>query len=290
PNSPPREHNTVISPGVNNQEQLPVDNTGDPRDGRKTSLSSDEDGEDVQILMERQLEKRPQITQEKTVDKTQSPAPLTRADITDLLAALRSTNETLHQHGLRITALEESIRSKRSGSRSPRRARPRSKTPPPRSQDTHNRRPALEQLQPPSKKHDRTPPREDMVSPTTKKGKTIERSEQRRRSPQGLALMAKQGTSSSRNRGNHRHRSPTPPQHDNSPPQYSPEGSDEEPYHCSISLDIMRDIFLRGLRSLPLLELMMDKLTPTTTSTTSMPSSTSTGSAGPSGADSSPPH
>ncbi|MCI52883.1 hypothetical protein A2U01_0074129, partial [Trifolium medium] len=40
-------------------------------------------------------------------------------------------------------------------------------------------------------KCDRTPPREDRVSPT-KKGKTNERQEQCRRSPQGLALMAKQ--------------------------------------------------------------------------------------------------
>ncbi|MCI80147.1 hypothetical protein A2U01_0101418, partial [Trifolium medium] len=58
PPSHHREHDTVLSPAVNNQEQLPVDNTDDPRDGRETSLSSDEDGEGVQILTERQLEKR----------------------------------------------------------------------------------------------------------------------------------------------------------------------------------------------------------------------------------------
>ncbi|MCI73202.1 hypothetical protein A2U01_0094466, partial [Trifolium medium] len=57
PPSPPREHDTVLFPAVNNQEQLTVDNTGDPRDGRETSLSSDEDGEDVPILTERQAEK-----------------------------------------------------------------------------------------------------------------------------------------------------------------------------------------------------------------------------------------
>ncbi|MCI53300.1 hypothetical protein A2U01_0074546, partial [Trifolium medium] len=68
---------------------------------------------------------------------------------------------TLQQQGLRITALEDSIRSKRNGSHSPRRTRPRSKTPPPQRLDNHNRRPALERLQQPSKKHDRTPPRED---------------------------------------------------------------------------------------------------------------------------------
>ncbi|MCI54782.1 hypothetical protein A2U01_0076032, partial [Trifolium medium] len=64
PLSPPREYDTVLSPVGNNQEQLLVDNTGDPRDGRETSLSSNEDGEDVQILTERQKEKRPQSTQE----------------------------------------------------------------------------------------------------------------------------------------------------------------------------------------------------------------------------------
>ncbi|MCI36502.1 hypothetical protein A2U01_0057725, partial [Trifolium medium] len=75
----------------------------------------------------------------KPVDRAQPAAPLTRSDITDLLAALRSTNEMLQQQGPRISALEESIHSKRSRSRSPRRIRPRSKTPPPRCQDTHNR-------------------------------------------------------------------------------------------------------------------------------------------------------
>ncbi|MCI62399.1 hypothetical protein A2U01_0083656, partial [Trifolium medium] len=78
---------------------------------------------------------------EKPVDRAQPAAPLTRSDITDLVAALRSTNETLHQQGLRISALEESIRPI-SRSHSLRRIRPRSKTPP-RRQDTHNRRPVL---------------------------------------------------------------------------------------------------------------------------------------------------
>ncbi|MCI47772.1 hypothetical protein A2U01_0069014, partial [Trifolium medium] len=103
-------------------------------------------------------------------------------DIADLVTALRSTNETLKQQDLRITALEESIRSKRSISRSPRQTRPRSKTPP-RRPDTHNRCPALERLQQPTKKRDLTAPREDKVSPS-KKGKATERPEQRRRSPQ----------------------------------------------------------------------------------------------------------
>ncbi|MCI50035.1 hypothetical protein A2U01_0071279 [Trifolium medium] len=57
--SPPREFDLVLTPVGNDQEQISVDNTGDPRDGRETSLSSDEDGEGVQILTERQREKRP---------------------------------------------------------------------------------------------------------------------------------------------------------------------------------------------------------------------------------------
>ncbi|MCI86449.1 hypothetical protein A2U01_0107730, partial [Trifolium medium] len=72
------------------------------RDGRETSLSSDEDGEGVQILRERQAGKRPQSTQEIPVDKAQPPTLITREDIADLVIALRSTNETLKQQGLRI--------------------------------------------------------------------------------------------------------------------------------------------------------------------------------------------
>ncbi|MCI49050.1 hypothetical protein A2U01_0070293, partial [Trifolium medium] len=102
------------TPVGNNQEQIPVDNTGDPRDGREISLSSDED---VQVLTARRTEKRPQSTQEIPVDRAQPPAPITREDIANLITDLRSTNETLQQHGLRITALEESLRSKKSRSR-----------------------------------------------------------------------------------------------------------------------------------------------------------------------------
>ncbi|MCI67164.1 hypothetical protein A2U01_0088422, partial [Trifolium medium] len=82
-------------------------------------------------------EKRPQSTQETPVDRAQPPALITREDIANLITSLRSTNETLQQQGHRITALEESMRSKRSRSRS----RSRSKTPP-RRQDVYNRRPA----------------------------------------------------------------------------------------------------------------------------------------------------
>ncbi|MCI59150.1 hypothetical protein A2U01_0080405, partial [Trifolium medium] len=90
----------------------------------ETSLSSDEDRDDVPILTERQREKRPQFARETPVDRAQPPALITREDITNLITALRSTNETLQQQGLRITALEESMRSKRSATRS----RSRSKT------------------------------------------------------------------------------------------------------------------------------------------------------------------
>ncbi|MCI72457.1 hypothetical protein A2U01_0093720, partial [Trifolium medium] len=80
------------------------------------SLSFDEDGEGVQILTERQAGKRLQSTQEIPVDRAQPPTLITREDIADLVTAPRSTNETLKQQGLGITALEESIRSKRSRS------------------------------------------------------------------------------------------------------------------------------------------------------------------------------
>ncbi|MCI87851.1 hypothetical protein A2U01_0109136, partial [Trifolium medium] len=65
---------------------------------------------------------------------------------------------------------------------------------PPRQETVKQRRPALEQIEQPSKKWDRTPPpREGGTSPTNQKGKTVDRPEQRRGSPQGLALMAQHG-------------------------------------------------------------------------------------------------
>ncbi|MCI67625.1 hypothetical protein A2U01_0088884, partial [Trifolium medium] len=79
PRSPPREYDPVLTPVGNDQEQIPVDNTGDSRDGRETSLSSD--GEGVQVLTARQAEKRPQYTQEIPVDRAQPPALITREDI-----------------------------------------------------------------------------------------------------------------------------------------------------------------------------------------------------------------
>ncbi|MCI89234.1 hypothetical protein A2U01_0110522, partial [Trifolium medium] len=50
------------SPTNNVEEQQQADNAGDPRDDRETSLSSDDGGDDIQILTERQKEKRPQST------------------------------------------------------------------------------------------------------------------------------------------------------------------------------------------------------------------------------------
>ncbi|MCI47699.1 hypothetical protein A2U01_0068941, partial [Trifolium medium] len=93
--SPPREFSPVLTSVGNDQEQIPVDNTVDPRDRRETSFSSDEDGEGVQILTERQREKRPQFMQEIPVDRAQPHDLITREDIANLITALRSTNETL---------------------------------------------------------------------------------------------------------------------------------------------------------------------------------------------------
>ncbi|MCI32011.1 hypothetical protein A2U01_0053223, partial [Trifolium medium] len=86
--SPPRESGPVLTPSGNDQEQVPVDNTSDPRDGRETSFSSDEDDEGVQTLTERQREKCPQFTQETLVDRAQPPTLITRKDIANLITAL----------------------------------------------------------------------------------------------------------------------------------------------------------------------------------------------------------
>ncbi|MCI65217.1 hypothetical protein A2U01_0086475, partial [Trifolium medium] len=77
-----------------------------------------------------------------------------------------------------------------------------------------------------------------MVSPA-KKGKSTDQPEQRRRFPQGLILMTKQGPSSSRSRGNQGDQSPTPLR-DNTPPRHSPPGSNEEDSRCPLSREIMR--------------------------------------------------
>ncbi|MCI57887.1 hypothetical protein A2U01_0079138, partial [Trifolium medium] len=73
---------------------------------------------------------------------------------------------------------------------------------------------------------------------------------QRRRSPQGLVLMAKQGPSSSKGRGNHGHQSP-PPLRGNTSPRRSPPGSDEEDSRCPLSKEIMRAPIPAGFEKPP---------------------------------------
>ncbi|MCI49910.1 hypothetical protein A2U01_0071154, partial [Trifolium medium] len=100
----------------------------------------------------RQLGKRPQVTQEKPVDKAQPIAPPSNSDMADIIVALRHTNELLHRQILRIEALEQNQRPRRNNSGSPQRRHIRSATPPPRRGNTHQRRPPLERLQQPGKK------------------------------------------------------------------------------------------------------------------------------------------
>ncbi|MCH85006.1 hypothetical protein A2U01_0005846, partial [Trifolium medium] len=63
--------------------------------------------------------------------------------------------------------------------------------------------------------------------------------------------MAKQGASSSRIRGSHGYRSPTPPPRDESPPWHFPEGSDEKDYRCPLSRDIMIALIPAGFERPP---------------------------------------
>ncbi|MCI38030.1 hypothetical protein A2U01_0059258, partial [Trifolium medium] len=98
PASPPPEHSPVLSPVDNNDQTLPE---SDPRDGRETSLSSEE-GDGVQILTDHQSGKRPKNTQEIPVDRTRPIVPPSNPDLATVLAALNKTNELLHQQNLRI--------------------------------------------------------------------------------------------------------------------------------------------------------------------------------------------
>ncbi|MCI59379.1 hypothetical protein A2U01_0080634, partial [Trifolium medium] len=60
------------------------------------------------ILMEhRSAGKKPIFTPEKPVSKARSTELVTKEDITEVLAALRHTNDLLQQQGLRIDALEK---------------------------------------------------------------------------------------------------------------------------------------------------------------------------------------
>ncbi|MCI30361.1 hypothetical protein A2U01_0051570, partial [Trifolium medium] len=145
---------------------MPENITGDPRDGEEASPFT-EDEDEVQVIAERQLGKRPQSTQEKLVDRAQPIAPPSDSDIAAVLAALKQTNVMLQRQNLRIEALERNQRHPRTNSRSPTRRHHRSATPPPRNTN-NQRRPPLERLQQPTRKRDRTPPpREDRISPTT---------------------------------------------------------------------------------------------------------------------------
>ncbi|MCH84789.1 hypothetical protein A2U01_0005625 [Trifolium medium] len=236
--SPHREHDTVISPVRDNEKLVPET---DPRDGRETSFSS-EDG-DVPVLTERQSGKHPQMTQEISVDTAQPTTSVTNTELAAVIAALKQTTEALQsqscrldEQNLRLEALERSQRPQRNNSPPQRRHASQS---PPRQETVKQRPPALERIEQPNKKRDRTPPLREGRASSSKKGKAVDRHDQRRHSPQGLALMARQGASASRGnrgdrRGNRGDHSPTPPWHDDTSLQ-SPTGSDEDDAQCPLS-------------------------------------------------------
>jgi hypothetical protein len=175
--SSPKEHNTVLSPVRQNEQPVPE---SDPRDGHETSLSSEED-DDMQVLTVRQSGKRPQNTQEIPVASAQPADQPTRADFQRILTALERNTELMAQQNRRIEALEKNQRAQRAANSPPRRHH--SSRSPPRQETAHQRRHALERIQPQGSKRGRTSPlREERVSPTTKKGKTVE---QPRHSPRG---------------------------------------------------------------------------------------------------------
>ncbi|MCI25656.1 hypothetical protein A2U01_0046847, partial [Trifolium medium] len=140
--SPHREHDIVLSSVQSNDKQAPE---SDPRDGQEGSPFTED--EDVSVLTERRSGKQPQFMQEIPVRKARATELVTKDDIAEVLAALRHTNDLLQQQGLRTDALEKNQRPRNSNS--PPRRHNRPATPPPRRQDTHNRRPALERLQQP---------------------------------------------------------------------------------------------------------------------------------------------
>ncbi|PNX64993.1 hypothetical protein L195_g062381, partial [Trifolium pratense] len=96
-------------------------------------------------------------------------------------------------------------------------------------------------IEQPNKKRDYiSPPREGIASPNGKKGKTVDRAEPHRHSPQGLTMMARQGQSTSRGyQADHYSRSPTPTHHDDSPAQKSQESDEVDP-RCPLTRDILR--------------------------------------------------
>ncbi|PNX70896.1 hypothetical protein L195_g057852, partial [Trifolium pratense] len=88
--SPPPQHNTVLS-SVRDDTTTTRGPESDPRDGRETSVSSDE--EDVEVLTKRRTGKRPQFKQETPVNNTEQPATLANSEIAALIAALKQTTE-----------------------------------------------------------------------------------------------------------------------------------------------------------------------------------------------------
>ncbi|XP_045802482.1 proline-rich receptor-like protein kinase PERK9 [Trifolium pratense] len=88
PPSPPPQHNTVLSP-VRDDTTTTRGPESDPRDGRETSVSSDE--EDVEVLTKRQTGKRPQLKQETPANNAGQAVTLANSEI----AALKQTTESM---------------------------------------------------------------------------------------------------------------------------------------------------------------------------------------------------
>ncbi|CAJ2654489.1 unnamed protein product [Trifolium pratense] len=161
---------------------------------------------------------------------------------------MQAQGRRLDEQSERIAALERSRRRRNTNS-PPRRHQA---TPsPPRPAAVKHRRPDLERVEVTPRKRDRTPPhREGRLSP----GKKGKHEAPRRHSPQGLALMSKQGASGSyRPR---KSRSPTPMPGDYSPrssEDHSPNGSDEGDPRCPLSRDILRKHIPKGFERPPTL-------------------------------------
>ncbi|MCI42905.1 hypothetical protein A2U01_0064142, partial [Trifolium medium] len=114
------------------------------RDGQETSWTS-EDG-DVPVLTERKSGKRPQGTQEISVNTAQPTTSVTNTDLVAVIVALKQTTEALQsqsrridEQNLRLDALERNQRPQRNNS--PQRRHHRSRSPP-RQETVKQRRPA----------------------------------------------------------------------------------------------------------------------------------------------------
>ncbi|CAJ2656001.1 unnamed protein product [Trifolium pratense] len=253
PSSPPPQHNTVLSP-VRDDTTVARGPETDPRDGRETSLSSDE--EDVEALTDRRLGKRLQFKQEAPANNAEQPTVLANSEIAALIAALKQTTEAmqaqnrrLDEQSERIAALEKSRPPRKTNSPPRRRQADPS---PPRPAAVKHRRPDLERVEVTPRKKDRTPPHREGRSSPGKKGK---HEAPRRHSPQGLALMSKQGMSSSYRPRGYKSRSPTPMPGDSprSSEDHSPNGSDEGDPRCPLSADILRKRVPKGFERPPTL-------------------------------------